>query len=88
MGQDIVRTKLKRKDNHKIDIRKAGCENHSTKIESEIIAGWVVFDGLVNWFAFLTDPTTGAWRKLEPKTVTVELDCESNEEGTEKENPD
>lgn len=85
MGKENVRIKLKRKDNHKIDVRKEGCETYSKKVRSNIIPGWVVFDALLNWFAFLTDPTTGAWRELEPNVVTVELDCESDNDKDQNE---
>jgi hypothetical protein len=40
-----------------------------------------VFDALLNWFAFLTDPTTGAWYGLDKDNIVVELVPTSNKVG-------
>lgn len=75
-GKDAVSLKLARNSNHTVTIKKDGFKTQNVQITKHTQAGWVVFDILLNWGAFLTDPTTGAWNDLEPDRITVELEPE------------
>lgn len=75
-GKDAVSVKLRRKDNHTVIVKKDGCETQTVQIGSHVQAGWVVFNALFNWFAFLTDAPTGAWKTFDRSKVTVDLDCD------------
>jgi hypothetical protein len=74
-GTDAVSKKLSRKNNHTIMIKKSECRTETVMIDSEVQAGWIIFDALFNWCAFLTDAPTGAWKSFDKTNVTVELDC-------------
>jgi hypothetical protein len=76
VGDDAVTVNLKRKSNHTVMIEKEGCRTETVQIRKETQAGWIVFDALFNWLAFLTDAPTGAWNTLEPENVVRKLDCE------------
>ena len=76
VGEDAVTVNLKRKNNHTVMIKKDGCCTETVQVQKETQAGWIVFDALFNWLAFLTDAPTGAWNTLEPNNVVRELDCE------------
>jgi hypothetical protein len=76
VGEDAVTVNLKRKNNHTVMIKKDGCRTETVQVQKETQAGWIVFDALFNWLAFLTDAPTGAWNTLEPNNVVRELDCE------------
>lgn len=75
LGTNLVNVKLRRKDNHTVIVKKEGCKTETVHIDSNVQAGWVVFDALFNWFAFLTDPTTGAWKSFDKTRITVDLEC-------------
>jgi hypothetical protein len=75
-GTDAVNVKLRRNSNHTIMIKKEGYKTQIIPVTKHADAGWIVFDALINWGAFLTDPTTGAWNVLEPDSVTVEVEKE------------
>jgi hypothetical protein len=75
VGTDAASKKLSRKDNHIVMVKKPECKTESVTIDSEVQAGWIVFDALFNWFAFLTDAPTGAWKSFDKTKITVELDC-------------
>ena len=75
-GTDVANVKLRRNSNHTIMIKKEGYKTKTIAVTKHADAGWIVFDALFNWGAFLTDPTTGAWNNLEPDNVTVELEKE------------
>jgi|AntAceMinimDraft_17_1070374.scaffolds.fasta_scaffold50026_1 hypothetical protein len=74
-GTDAVSVKLRRKDNHTVIVKKDGCETKTVQIDTNVQAGWIVFDALFNWFAFLTDAPTGAWKGFDKTKITVDLDC-------------
>jgi len=76
VGDDAATVNLRRKHNHTVMIKKDGCETETVQIRKETQAGWIVFDALFNWLAFLTDAPTGAWNTLEPENIVRELDCE------------
>jgi len=75
-GEEAATLDLKRKHNHTVMIKKDGCRTKTVQVEKNTQAGWIVFDALFNWFAFLTDAPTGAWNTLEPSRVVRELDCD------------
>lgn len=75
MGNDAVSVKLPRKDGHSIVVKKEGCETQILSVTNHVQAGWIVFDALFNWFAFLTDAPTGAWNAFDRTNYTVELNC-------------
>ena len=74
-GTDAVSVKLRRKDNHTIMVKKENCKTQTVQIDSNVQAGWIVFDALFNWFAFLTDAPTGAWKGFDRTKITIELEC-------------
>lgn len=74
-GTDAVSVKLRRKDNHTVMVKKENCKTETVQIDSNVQAGWIVFDALFNWFAFLTDAPTGAWKSFDKTKITVELEC-------------
>jgi hypothetical protein len=74
-GSDLVVAQLARKTNHTIIVKKDGCSTETLEVQKHVQVGWVVFDLLVNWFAFLTDPTTGAWNTFDKDNYSVDLDC-------------
>jgi len=75
-GEEAATIDLKRKHSHTVMIKKDGCRTETVQVEKSTQAGWIVFDALFNWFAFLTDAPTGAWNTLEPARIVRELDCE------------
>ena len=74
-GTDAVSVKLRRKHNHTVMVKKDNCKTETVQIESNVQAGWIVFDALFNWFAFLTDAPTGAWKSFDKTKITVDLEC-------------
>lgn len=74
-GTDLVTERLHRKYNHTIHVKKEGCETQVMEVTKHVQVGWIVFDLAFNWFAFLTDPTTGAWNTFNKSNYAVELDC-------------
>ena len=46
---------LRRKRNHAVMIKKDGCRTETVQVQKHTQDGWVVFDALFNWFAFLAD---------------------------------
>jgi hypothetical protein len=76
VGKDACSVNLKRGKQHSVIFRKEGYKTETVNINSYVQAGWVVFDVLFNWFAFLTDPTTGAWCGLDKDNVVVELESQ------------
>ena len=77
-GTDAITLKLPRKSNHTVMVKKDGCDTQTTQINTKTQAGWIVFDALFNWFAFLTDAPTGAWNKFDKDNITAELKCTNN----------
>lgn len=77
-GEEVVTQKLKRKEDHTIIIKKEGCKTKTLNLDSEIQVGWIVFDALLNWFAFITDAPTGAWNSFEKSKYVIELECDNN----------
>lgn len=77
VGEDNVKVRLPRKSNHTITVKKDGYATEHVSITKELQVGWVVFDALLNWFAFLTDAPTGAWNAFDKDNITVELEKES-----------
>lgn len=75
-GTDAITVKLPRKSNHTITVKKEGCETQTTQVTTKTQAGWIVFDALFNWFAFLTDAPTGAWNSFDKSNITSELKCQ------------
>jgi hypothetical protein len=75
-GEEAATIDLKRKYSHTVMIKKDGCRTETVQVEKSTQAGWIVFDALFNWFAFLTDVPTGGWNTLEPDRIVRELDCE------------
>ena len=73
VGKDMVSVALTRRDDHTVIVRKEGYRTKSIGIKSIVQVGWVIFDTFFNWFAFLTDPTTGAWCRLDMSNITVDL---------------
>jgi len=78
IGKDFVSQKLKRKEDHTIMIKKDGCQTKNITIDSEIQVGWIIFDFLFNWFAFITDAPTGAWKGFDKSKYVIELECDNN----------
>ncbi len=72
-GSDMVKERLRRKHNHIVLVKKEGYNEQSIEINKRVQVGWVIFDSLVNWFAFLTDPTTGAWNTFDKDHIVVSL---------------
>lgn len=75
-AENAASVKLRRKNNHTVMIKKDGCQTETVQVKKQTQAGWIVFDALFNWFAFLTDAPTGAWNTLEPANIVRELDCD------------
>jgi hypothetical protein len=74
VGTDAVSVALTRGENHTVIIKKEGYNSETVGIKSRVQAGWVVFDALLNWLAFFTDPTTGAWCGLDMTNIAVDLE--------------
>lgn len=74
VGEDAVNVKLARKSNHVVMVKKEGYETETVNLEKHLEWGWIVVDGLLNWFGFLTDAPTGAWNSFENDNVVVELE--------------
>ncbi|QZE13735.1 PEGA domain-containing protein [Halosquirtibacter laminarini] len=74
VGENNAVTKVTRRTGHTITVKKEGYKSENMLIKSHVQAGWVVFDVCLNWFAFLTDPTTGAWKKFENSNICVDLE--------------
>lgn len=74
VGTDIATVNLRRKDNHTVMVKKEGFKTQNVQIDSHVQAGWIVFDALFNWLAFLTDAPTGAWNGFNKTNITVELE--------------
>lgn len=81
-GMDAFTERLTRKSDHTILVKKEGCETKMLDVKKKTQVGWIIFDGLFNWFAFATDAPTGAWNTFEKDNFTVELNC-SKENKTE-----
>jgi hypothetical protein len=77
VGEDCVSANLRRDQNHSIVVKKKGYKTEAVNIDNHVQAGWVIFDVLFNWFAFLTDPTTGAWNALDKTNIVVDLKSRS-----------
>jgi hypothetical protein len=77
-GSDNVRVKLRRKEDHTINAKKDGFQTANVNVESNVQAGWIVFDALFNWCAFLTDAPTGAWKSFDKSNYIIELLPEAN----------
>ncbi|MDR2351247.1 MAG: PEGA domain-containing protein [Endomicrobium sp.] len=73
-GRNSVSANLKRNQNHSIIVKKEGCKTESINVGNHVQAGWVVFDVLFNWSAFLTDAITGAWNALDKTNIVIELE--------------
>jgi len=78
-GDEFVKMKLKRKNNHTVMVKKEKCDTRTVNIETDVQVGWVVFAALFNWFAFLTDAPTGAWNSFDRTSISVELDCNNQQ---------
>ena len=78
-GDESIRVKLKRKDNHTVMVKKENCNTQTVNIGTDVQVGWIVFNALFNWFAFLTDAPTGAWNSFDKTNITVELDCNNQQ---------
>lgn len=77
VGNGTYSDKLRRKDDHIIMAKKPGCETRTAQINSEWSAGWLVFDFLFNWLAFLTDCPTGAAKSFDKSNVVLDMsNCE------------
>lgn len=72
-GAEVVKERLRRKYNHTVLVKKDGFEPQTVEISKRVQVGWVIFDSLINWFAFLTDPTTGAWNTFDKDHIVVSL---------------
>lgn len=79
VGKENVKLKLKRKDDHLIHVRKEGYKTEQRDIISEVKIGWIIFDALFNWFAFITDAPTGAWNSFEKRHFVFELEKEKTD---------
>lgn len=77
-GSDNVRVKLKRKEDHTINAKKEGYQTANVNVEGDVQVGWIVFDALFNWGAFLTDAPTGAWKSFDKSKYIIELTPEAN----------
>ncbi|MDR3196109.1 MAG: PEGA domain-containing protein [Endomicrobium sp.] len=73
VGEDCAAVDLKRNKQHVVLVKKKGHKTEIVNIGNNVQVGWIVFDALFNWFAFLTDPTTGAWYGLDRKNIVVKL---------------
>lgn len=76
VGQENVQQSLSRKTGHTIMVKKEGCKTQTLNVISKVQVGWIAFDAFVNWFAFLTDAPTGAWKSFDKSVYVVELECE------------
>jgi hypothetical protein len=83
-GKDCVSANLKRNQNHSIIVRKKGYKTASVNVNNHVQAGWVVFAALFNQFAFLTDPTTGAWNALDKTNIVIKLEPKSLKKNKER----
>ncbi|QZE13441.1 hypothetical protein K4L44_12735 [Halosquirtibacter laminarini] len=72
-GENSVISNVTRKDGHTVMIKKEGYKTENILLRSDVQAGWIVFDALFNWFAFLTDAPTGAWKSFDNNNIAVEL---------------
>jgi len=73
-GKEAVKLKLKRKDDHIIHVKKDGYKTERQEIISEAQIGWIIFDAIFNWFAFIIDAPTGAWNSFEKTYYVFDLE--------------
>ena len=74
VGKESVKLKLKRKDDHIIHVKKNGYRTERQQIISEVQIGWIIFDAIFNWFAFIIDAPTGAWNSFEKTNYVFDLE--------------
>jgi hypothetical protein len=73
VGEDACSVDLERNKRHVVLVKKKGHKTEIVNIGNNVQVGWIAFDALFNWFAFLTDPTTGAWYGLDRDNIVVKL---------------
>ena len=73
MGRTPVRVKLKPNKSYTIEFRKQGYETATRFVSTEIAAGWLILDLVVGVFPVVVDAITGAWYKLDQKSVDAYL---------------
>ena len=76
VGTGSCKVKLARKKDHTVIVKQDQCKTETVHIDSNVQPGWVIFDFFFNWGAFLTDPTTGAWNKLDKDNIFIDIQCE------------
>lgn len=73
VGTDAISVALTRENNHTVIVKKEGYNTETVGINSRAQIGWVIFDVFFNWFALLTDASTGAWCGFDRTIIVVNL---------------
>ncbi|MDR1680257.1 MAG: hypothetical protein LBS12_00510 [Prevotellaceae bacterium] len=76
VGTEKASVKLKRRHDHLITVKKAGCKQQMVPLDKKFQVEWVLLYMFVNVFAVATDAPTGAWYGFERSQIVVpENDC-------------
>lgn len=73
MGKTPLKLILKADKSYTIEFRKEGYESVTRFVNTKAGAGWIVLDILFGFIPVIIDASTGAWNKLDQKTVNAAL---------------